>query len=190
MPLPPPSKTINSPVPGTTYAPRFAVRVVAFNPAGQVAMIHARRDNYYKLPGGGVEAGEDHMMEETGCTVRIRGGGSGSGAGAGAGAGAEVEESGGEADAGSETGCIAAVEEWRAPWHQTSYCYVADLETTGAETSLAEDEIADGLSAEWMDVGRAKEAIREAVPTSGLGRSIRERDMFLLDVATALEQSR
>ena len=43
---------------------------------GRFAMVHSRKYDYYKFPGGGIEAGEDHVSalirevrEETGLTV-------------------------------------------------------------------------------------------------------------------------
>jgi 8-oxo-dGTP diphosphatase len=53
-----PNKVVGTRLDGVEYEPRYAVRVVAFNAAGQIAILYAAKDNYYKLPGGGMEPKE------------------------------------------------------------------------------------------------------------------------------------
>ncbi|VUC26672.1 unnamed protein product [Clonostachys rosea] len=156
------SKTFGTKNPSVTYTERQAVRVVAFNSSGNIALIYAKRDSYYKLPGGGIDSGEDRilaaqreMMEETGATVRVR-----------------------------EGGCIATAEEFRDGLHQISFCYIADLLDESNPPSLTEDEIQDGLQHQWLPLIDAKKAMAAAEPTSALGSFIKERDIFLLDQAT------
>jgi 8-oxo-dGTP pyrophosphatase MutT (NUDIX family) len=164
MPAPslPPLKVIGTKNPALSYRDREAVRVVAFNAKGEVAILYASRENYYKLPGGGIEPGEDHetaakreFREETGGLIQLRGG-----------------------------GCVAATKEFRPPLCQVSYCYVADLVDDGGEPALTEEEIDDGLGHLWVSVEEAKSVMEAAVPTSDFGRSVRERDIYLLNEAT------
>ena len=61
-----------------TFTERLAVRLILLNDEGKIALIHAKKDDYYKLPGGGIEADEDHLVaaareaqEETGCIVEV-----------------------------------------------------------------------------------------------------------------------
>ncbi|KAJ4287037.1 hypothetical protein N0V88_007801 [Collariella sp. IMI 366227] len=62
-----------------SYTDRQAVRVVAFNAKGEVAIIYAKRENYYKLRGGGgIDPGEEHeaaakreFQEETGGLIKL-----------------------------------------------------------------------------------------------------------------------
>lgn len=63
--------------PDISYVDRSAVRVIIFRASGQKAIVYAKRDNYYKLPGGGNDRDEDHvaavvreMQEETGAKYR------------------------------------------------------------------------------------------------------------------------
>jgi 8-oxo-dGTP diphosphatase len=67
---------------------------------------------------------------------------------------------------------------------QVSYCYSADLVDDTGETTLEPDEVADMLSHSWMSVEDAKKLMAEVEPTSDLGRSIKERDIFVLEEAT------
>ena len=132
------------------------------NSAGEVALIYAKRDNYYKLPGGGIDPGEDHavaaqreMQEETGGLIKLR-----------------------------TQQCIAETEEYRNDLHQTSYCYVADLVDGTGKPNLTEDEIQDGLIHQWKSVNEAKDLLAAVEPKSELGRYIKERDSYLLEEAT------
>ncbi|KAF4418492.1 NUDIX domain-containing protein [Fusarium austroafricanum] len=53
-------KTIGSQQPGIQYGERSAVRVVVTDTVNRVAIVKVAKDDYYKLPGGGIEEGEDH----------------------------------------------------------------------------------------------------------------------------------
>lgn len=160
----PTRKVIGTRQPETSYTDRFAVRVVVQNAAGEVAIVHAKKDNYYKLPGGGVELDEDHreaasreVQEETGATVIMRSG-----------------------------SYFAATEEFRNDLHQISYCYFADLVDASGKPELTAEELEDGLSHSWVPFDKALEVMTAAEPTSGLGRFIRERDIYLLGEAKEL----
>lgn len=157
-----PSKTLGARKAGVTYVDRLAVRVITFNGAGEVAIIHAKRDNYFKLPGGGIDPDEDHeaavqreMQEETGCVIKLR-----------------------------DSGCIATTEEYRNDLHQRSYCYCADLVDDSGKPTLTDEEVLDKLGHLWVPVEKAMELMGAAEPTSELGRFIKDRDIFLLDIAT------
>jgi len=145
-----------------SYVDRSAVRVIAFNTAGQIAIVYAKRDNYYKLPGGGIDPNEEHvaavireMQEETGAVIEVR----------------------------RDVGCIATTEEYRNDLHQISYCYVADVLDDSGSPSLTEDEVNDGLGHLWLTVHEAKSNMAGVEPTSELGRYIKERDIYLLGEA-------
>lgn len=141
------------------YQDRKAVRVIVVNPDQEIVILYASKDGYYKLPGGGVEADEDHRiagereaLEEIGCKTAM------------------------DAD------CMATAEEWRNDLHQISYCYVARLVEDTGKTELMEDELADGLgNHEWMSVGTAVEKMRACQPSSALGCFIKERDLFFVE---------
>ncbi|KAK0733013.1 NUDIX hydrolase domain-like protein [Lasiosphaeria miniovina] len=120
-----PSQVIGLKQPQVKYVDRFVVRVVAFNSAGEVAIIHAKRDNYYKFPGGGIDPDEEHetavhqeMKEETGCLIKLRQG-----------------------------GCVTITEEYRSDLHQLSHCYSADLVDDSGAPALTEDEAKRAMAA-------------------------------------------
>ncbi|KAI1810356.1 NUDIX hydrolase domain-like protein [Poronia punctata] len=154
----PPPKIIGTKAAERSYTNRHAIRIVAITREGAVGLIHVKKGNYYKLPGGGVEKDEDHLeaavrevLEETGAIVSIR-----------------------------EGRCIATTEEFRHDLHQMSYVYVADVVDASGRPELTEDEEVDGLTHEWVPLKRALEMMRGVQPTSELGRFIKERDTYLL----------
>ena len=147
------------------YVERQAVRLVISDGRGDIIIIHAQKENHYKLPGGGIEVDEDHRvaggreaMEETGCKVEING------------------------------SCMATTQEWRNDLRQISYCYRARmLKDTGA-TELTEEEAADGLRHEWVSVELAMKKMKECQPTSELGEFIRERDHYFVEIYAAQKE--
>jgi 8-oxo-dGTP diphosphatase len=161
-------KVIGTRNPDIHYTDRYAVRIVTLNSSAEIAIIYVKKGNYYKLPGGGVEADEDHLeaakrevQEETGAVVSLR----------------------------NDVACFATTEEFRKDLHQISYCYFADaLDTTG-KPSLTEDELVDGLSHEWMPIQKGIEIMAAVQPTSELGRFIKERDSYLLSEALKVFQA-
>jgi 8-oxo-dGTP diphosphatase len=152
-------KVIGTKQPEVAYIDRRAVRVVALNSEGQIALVYASKDSYYKLPGGGVELDEDHMeaaarevQEETGAVVTMR----------------------------KDDGCIATTEEFRNDLHQISYVYVADVVDASGNPELTTEEMVDGLAHEWVPAGEALKKMSRVQPRSELGRFIKERDVYLL----------
>ncbi|KAJ5109283.1 hypothetical protein N7456_005958 [Penicillium angulare] len=111
--------------PGVAYTERHAVRAVLYDSTSQqVALIHIAKDNYYNLPGGGIETDEDHsvaikreVLEETGCQVSV-----------------------------DNTAFFAQSEEWRNDLHQISFCYSARLVEDTGRPELTDLESSEGLS--------------------------------------------
>lgn len=74
------SKVIGTKDAAINYTDRLAVRVIVADHKVDLAIIHVKKGNYYKLPGGGIEADEHHHLagvreakEETGCKVTMSG---------------------------------------------------------------------------------------------------------------------
>ena len=76
-----PFKIIGTRIPDIAYTTRAAVRtIIPSADYRKVLILFIESGQYYKIPGGGVEAGEDHLiaaareaLEETGCIVDVEG---------------------------------------------------------------------------------------------------------------------
>ena len=146
---------------------RRAARCVLRSQLGEIAVIFFARDNFYKLPGGGVEEDEAldsalhrEVREETGFTIT------------------NVRE-------------LGMVEEYRyyCGMHQLSYCYVADA-VDDEGTSLTPEETAAGVELRWAPtIDDAIALIRDANGIDEEGSVIGLAMMKLRDEAI-LEASR
>lgn len=160
-------KIIGTKDPAKSYTDRKSTRVVALKPSGEIAIIYVKEGNYYKLPGGGIEADESpteaalrEVKEETGAIVALR-----------------------------STDYFATTEEFRFQQHQVSYCYLADVVDDAGEPCLTEEELADGFVHQWMTVNKALEAMYAVQPTTEFWSFVRERDIFVLTKALQLIDS-
>ena len=141
---------------------REAVRAVVMNESGQVAILNVSNRGFHKLPGGGIEAGENHIealdrevMEEIGCQVEII----------------------------SELGTVI---EYRDEWKQiqTSFCYLAKQVGDQQQNSLTKDEQAWGFKVMWADNIENAIAILEADKPEGYdGKRMVPRDLAVLKAA-------
>jgi len=144
---------------------RQAVRAVLTNDVGEVALLHASKRAYHKLPGGGIERGEDvlvalrrEIVEETGCTVQI----------------------------GEEVGQI---DEYRDEWFlfQTSFCYLAKVIGEPKSPTFTQEELSDGFELMWVkDIDTAIALLTTDHPENYDGRLIVARDLLFLKTAKEL----
>lgn len=111
------------------FKERNAARAVVLNDKNQMALLKANTYNCYKLPGGGVERGEDmnialkrELLEEIGCTVNVV----------------------------TEIGEIIEYRDKRK-LKQTSYCYLARQIGEQQASSFTQNEIAGGFEVVWVD---------------------------------------
>lgn len=153
----------NNPAP-QEYKLRSAARAVVFDADKKVALLHATKKSYHKLPGGGVEEGEDmqtalkrELLEEIGC----------------------------EANNLQDLGII---EEYRNGFeeHQTSHCFIASLVGEKGTNSLTEEEALDGFEPEWMDLETAIKTLESETNNENYeARFIVLRDLTFLKEAKA-----
>lgn len=121
------------------YKHRRASRAVVFDEQGLVGILHASRDNYYKLPGGGIEGDEDVMealkrecLEEIGCNIEV------------------IKE-------------IGSTTEYRRQIElkQESYCYIAKVVGEKGEPNFTKKETEGGFKIVWTTIDEAIKLIKE-----------------------------
>ncbi|WP_274365884.1 NUDIX hydrolase [Paenibacillus thermotolerans] len=119
---------------------RYASRGVLIDDDLNVAMMYMSNLNLYKLPGGGVDEGEnrvDAFLREI------------------------KEETGYEADLIHELGYIEEHKK-RNDYFQLSYCYVAKARNNAGPAMLTEEEIQLGMTVKWMKLDEAVELMNRS----------------------------
>ena len=148
------------------YTPRTSPRAVLFDKDNKIALLHVTKHNYYKLPGGGADEGEDiktalarECLEETGCQIEI----------------------------GNEIGQTV---EYRSKWQkiQTSPCFLAKVVGDKGQTNFEGDEIDYGFELVWVDFDQALDLVANSQPGDGTydGKFIIKRDKIILEEAKKL----
>jgi 8-oxo-dGTP diphosphatase len=126
-----------------TYKLREAVRAIVFDAEQKIALLKVSRDSYFKLPGGGVEEGEDFVaalkrecLEEIGCEIK-------------------------------RTSLLGYTEEyWKEDTEkQISYCYVAELSGQKGYPNLTQSEKERGFETIWVTLEEAIQILESCVPT-------------------------
>ena len=136
---------------------REASRGVFFDDENRVAMIYVGKHDYHKLPGGGIEEGENplqamkrEMLEETGCEIVV-------------------------------TGEIGMVNEYRSEQDllQTSYCYYGKILSKGIP-QLTEKEKTSGFQITWMTLDEAIQKVESDHAKNYHGARVQKRDIAVL----------
>jgi 8-oxo-dGTP diphosphatase len=144
------------------YKERRASRAVVFDADKKVALLHVTKKDYHKLPGGGIEEGENieealrrEIREEIGCDVT------------------NIRE-------------LGSIEEYRNKFeiHQLSHCFLADAVGEKGTPRLEQDEIAEGFETVWLDIKDAISTLEnEGNVEDYQGKFIRTRDLAFLRAA-------
>jgi 8-oxo-dGTP diphosphatase len=122
---------------------RFGSRGVLVDSSLNVAMMYMSKTNLYKLPGGGVDEGEDakdaflrEIQEETGYDAEI------------------IHE-------------LGYIEEHknRNKFMQFSYCYIAKANASFRDTMLTDNEMQLGMVVQWMSLDQALTVMNDSVLT-------------------------
>jgi 8-oxo-dGTP pyrophosphatase MutT (NUDIX family) len=147
------------------YRTREAGRAVVIDEDNKVALLHVSKENYYKLPGGGIEEGEDKLkalyrecQEEIGCDVEI------------------IKE-------------LGYIVEYRKIFtlKQTSHCFFAKVKDQKGNPDFTDSEKEKGFEVAWLSYKEAIKALNDSKAVSIEGGSyIVPRDIAFLEEAEAL----
>lgn len=139
---------------------REASRAVLFDENGLIPLLFISKYNYHKLPGGGINAGEDRAK----TLVR------------------EVKE-----EVGSEievTGEVGQIIEFRSKLNlkQISYCYLGKVVSKG-NPDFTEEELSQGFKVVWLSLNEAISKVENDKPENYEGSFIQKRDIVFLKKA-------
>lgn len=152
----------------STFRKRGAARAVLLDDNGLVYLLNVSKHGYHKLPGGGIDDGEDikqamerELMEEVGC----------------------------KADILAELGTVIEYRNYDGGGlEQTSYCYLAKQVGEQVASALEEGELAEGMfevKAESIDDAIA--LLSQDKPDNLEGKFIQKRDIAFLEAAKEQE---
>ena len=122
-----------------SYRIREAARAIVIDANGKIALLYVSKKNYYKLPGGGLDEGEEKInalkrecKEEIGCDIEI------------------IDK-------------VGSIVEYRKMFNikQTSYCYLAKVKGEKELPNFMDDEIEDGFKEVWLSYEDAERALME-----------------------------
>lgn len=120
---------------------RYGARGIVINDKGKIAVINKQKKNEYKLPGGGIDSGEDEKIafereckEELGVNVKI------------------IEE-------------LGTVKEYKSKenFKQISYVFVAEKKEELESNNLTEKEKAECTRYLWLDIEDALLKMKECL---------------------------
>lgn len=140
---------------------RKAARAVVFDSSNRIGLLHVKKYNYYKLPGGGIEENEDmKAASDRECE----------------------EELGVEVDVIKEVGSIV---EYRGQYklHQTSYCFLAKTNSKKKVPHFTDDEKSSGFEVVWVKPDEALRLLNLKQTSDYEGKFIEERDFLFLNKA-------
>lgn len=146
---------------GSWYV-REAARAVVLDSEGKIALLHVAHKNYYKLPGGGFEGGEDpaqalvrECREEIGCRVEVV----------------------------AELGTVIELRKLFTT-KQVSYCYVAKVVGEKGDTNFTDEERTHGFMPVWLSPEEALRTLKGSRATDQEGEEyIVPRDTAIFEAA-------
>jgi 8-oxo-dGTP pyrophosphatase MutT (NUDIX family) len=141
------------------YRIREAARAIVFDRDNNIAILNVTKLHYHKLPGGGIEKGEDifealnrEMIEEIGCQIEV-------------------------------TGELGQIDEYRdeIKLYQKSYCYVAKVDGEKGTPQFVDDEIVNGFEIMWVKLDEAIKILSGDITQDYAGKFILMRDLIFLN---------
>jgi 8-oxo-dGTP diphosphatase len=155
----------DSPVVDTSnFREREAARAVLLDKDGQVYLLNVSKHGYHKLPGGGIDEGEEikqalerELLEEVGCKAEIV----------------------------AELGTIVEYRNYDdGGLKQTSYCYLAKQVGDQIDSALEEGELEEGMfEIKAQDIDEAIALLTNDKPDNLEGKFIQRRDITFLKAA-------
>lgn len=144
----------------TTWKIREASRAILFDDNDLIPLLFVSKYNYHKLPGGGIDEGEDKSQ----ALVREC-----------------LEEVGSEIEVNGEVGKII---EFRSKWDlkQISYCYYGKIISKG-DPDFTEKELSQGFKIVWLSLKEAIFQVENDNPENYEGSFIQKRDLEFLKKA-------
>lgn len=147
------------------FTVRAAVRAVIFDHEQRVALMKVIRDNFHKLPGGGVDEGEDFIQAlRRECQ----------------------EEAGVDLSDPIEIGYVVEIKKEKG-MVQNSYCYTASVVGEKQIPHFTDSEKERGFEVVWLPLAEAISAVQNDTVTTPVGRSIQERELLVLRAAQLMK---
>lgn len=146
------------------FMKREAARAVTFGVDGKVALLNVSKSSYHKIPGGGIEEGENielalqrEIQEEVGARVKIT----------------------------DEVGEIIEkkIYEDGHGLIQKSYCYIGEIIPELKSPEYTDDEANLGFKLVWTDLDEAIKILETDKPLDYQGKYIQIRDLTFLKEA-------
>lgn len=153
----------------SSFKKREAARAVLLDSNDQVYLLNVSLHGYHKLPGGGIDEGENtvqalerELLEEVGCKAEIV----------------------------AELGTIIEYRNYEdGGLEQTSYCYLAKQIEEQVASALEEGEIAEGMfEVKAKSIDEAIALLTSDKPDNLEGRFIQKRDLAFLQAAKELNE--
>lgn len=150
----------------STLKIREALRAVLFDENGLIPLLFVSKYNYHKLPGGGIDGGEDRakalvreVLEEVGSEIEV-------------------------------TGEVGKIVEFRSKWNfkQTSYCYLGKVISRG-DPDFTEEELSQEFKLVWLSLDEAISKVESDKPENYEGSFVQKRDIVFLKKVKQMERA-
>lgn len=142
---------------GDTFTLRKSARAIVLNSEGRMALQHIQKYNYHKLPGGGMEVGEDieqtlfrEIKEEVGCDIAIK-------------------------------QLLGVVIAYQRDLLHMSYGYVVTVVGELHEPAFDEGEVDANQTTLWLPPSESLDILKADLDTHGHGDFILQREIIFLN---------